>query len=244
MKKFALSLSLILLSISAFSQSKMKPQDTEVWKPVPIKVTPGDFQAPPSDAIVLLGNDFSNWKNSRTGEEVNWSLENGIATVKPGGGGIETKQSFGSVQLHIEWRSPEIVEESEGQGRGNSGVFLQSQYEVQILDSYSSDTYSNGQAGSIYKQFIPLVNATRPPQEWQSYDIIFSAPEFDGDKVTKPAYITVIHNGVLIQNNVELKGKTVYIGYPEYKAHGKLPIQLQDHGNLVSFRNIWLRELD
>ena len=154
-----------------------------------------------------------------------------------------TKQEFGDIQLHIEWRSPLKVE-SEGQGRGNSGVFLQERYEVQVLDSYESRTYSNGQAGALYKQSIPLVNATRPNDQWETYDIIYSAPVFNKDGIkVKSAYITVIHNGVLIQNHQELLGTTVYIGFPENPVHGDGSIVLQDHGNLVSFRNIWLRKL-
>jgi hypothetical protein len=164
-------------------------------------------------------------------------------TVQKGAGDIRTKQAFGDCQLHIEWRAPvEVIGDS--QGRGNSGIFLQSTYEVQVLDSYNNRTYSNGQAASIYKQHMPLVNACRPPGEWQTYDIIYEAPIFHDDgTLARPAFITVIHNGVLVQNHVMLKGHTPYIGLPKYTAHGKLPIRLQDHGNPVSFRNIWIREL-
>jgi hypothetical protein len=165
-------------------------------------------------------------------------------TVKPGSGGIKTKQGFGSCQLHIEWRAPEVVK-GEGQGRGNSGIFLMEQYELQVLDMYNNKTYSNGQAGSIYKQASPLVNASRKPGEWQTYDILFTAPEFYEDgRVQSAARITVLHNGVLIQNNTTIWGRTQYIGIAKYEKHpSALPIMLQDHGDLVSFRNIWIRPL-
>lgn len=220
-----------------------KPELTEQWEPEPAKVDPGENNAPPSDAIVLFdGTDFSAWE-SANGEEVGWSIDGDIMTVQPKTGAIQTKQSFGDMQLHIEWRSPAKVE-GKGQGRGNSGVFLQKRYEVQVLDSYDNRTYSNGQAGSIYKQYMPLVNATRKPGEWQTYDIIYTAPVFDEDgNLQYPARVTVLHNGVLIQNNVPIKGSTSYTGLPEYKAHGKAPILLQDHNNPVSFRNIWVRPL-
>jgi hypothetical protein len=220
------------------------PEDTEVWEPEPGLVTPGQENAPPSDAIVLFdGTDLSDW-NHEDGREAEWTVEDGVMTVAPGTGSIRTRQGFGDVQLHIEWRTPaEIV--GEGQGRGNSGVFLMEEYEVQVLDSYENRTYSNGQAGSIYKQHIPQVNASRPPGEWQSYDVVFTAPRFDPDgKLVSPAYMTVFHNGVLIQNHVELQGSTVYRGLPEYEPHGdREPILLQDHSNPVSFRNVWVREI-
>ncbi len=220
------------------------PQATEVWEPVPAVVAPGDHQTPPSDAFVLFdGTDLSEWR-TLDGGAPGWSVADGAVTVVAGAGNIETRRAFGDVQLHLEWRAPaEVV--SEGQGRGNSGVFLMGLYEVQVLDSYRNRTYSNGQAGSVYKQFIPLVNASRPPGEWQSYDMVFTAPRFDDrGGLVEPARLTVLHNGVLIQNNVTLRGPTEYIGDPEYRVHAaKLPIQLQDHGNPVSFRNIWVREL-
>ena len=163
-------------------------------------------------------------------------------TVEPGSGDIRTRQSFGDVQLHIEWRSPEMS--TEGQLKGNSGVFLQERYEVQVLDSHGGKTYPNGQAASIYKQFIPLVNASRPAGEWQSYDIIFRAPTFsDSGDLISPATMTVLHNGVLVHNHVEIKGTTEYRGAPSYTAHGAAPLALQDHGDKVSFRNIWIRQL-
>jgi hypothetical protein len=165
-------------------------------------------------------------------------------TVVPGSGSIVTRRGFGDIQLHIEWRAPAEIE-SEGQGRGNSGVYFMELYEIQVLDSYENSTYPNGQAGSIYKQHIPLVNASRGPGEWQTYDVIFTAPRFDADgTLVSPAYITAFHNGVLIQNHAELRGPTEWIGEPEYKAHAdRAPILLQDHGNPVSYRNIWVREI-
>lgn len=220
------------------------PQVTEVQEPVPPLVTPGVLYSPPSDAIVVFdGNDLSAWERTN-GEPAGWEVKDGIMTVVPGTGDIRTKAGFGDIQLHLEWRTPEVVE-GEGQGRGNSGVFLMGLYEVQILDSYENHTYPNGQAASVYKQHIPLVNASRKPGEWQTYDIIFTAPRFSGNgRVTHPARVTVLHNGVLVQNNIEIWGNTKYIGLPEYKVHEeKLPLRLQDHSDLVSFRNIWIREL-
>ena len=225
-------------------QGEVDPKLTEVWEPEPKVVTPGDGTAPPSDAIVLFdGTDFDEWTGV-DGGEVKWVLEDGAMTVKPKSGMISTKKVFGDVQLHIEWRSPKIVE-GESQGRGNSGIFLQGLYELQVLDSYQNRTYSNGQAGSIYKQHIPLVNVCRGPGEWQTYDVIYQAPLFKADgSLGRPARMTVIHNGVLIQNNVALEGPTVYRGKAKYEAHGeKLSLMLQDHSNPVSFRNIWVREL-
>jgi len=226
-------------------EGKYKPEDTEFYDPVPPKVTPGENNQPPSDAIVLFdGSDLSEWE-SVNGGEAEWEVENGMFTVVPKKGAIRTKQNFGDFQLHVEWRSPqEIV--GEGQGRGNSGIFLQGIYEVQVLDSYESKTYTNGQAGSIYKQYPPLVNAMKPPSEWEVYDIIYTAPKFDErtHAMIEPGYVTVLHNGVLVQNHSQLQGNTAYIGPPQWKAHGDGPIILQDHSNPVSFRNIWIRELE
>lgn len=220
------------------------PKMTEMWEPRPAKITPGMGTAPPSDAIVLFdGTDLSQWQSARDGSEPRWQVADGAFTVAKGTGDIKTRRTFGDVQVHIEWRAPSVIE-GEGQGRGNSGIFLQERYELQVLDSYESQTYSNGQAGSIYKQHIPLVNATRAPGEWQSYDILYTAPRFsETGRIITPARITVLHNGVLIQHNVEIWGNTEYIGLPAYKAHGDGAIQLQDHGNPVSYRNIWLRKL-
>ncbi|WP_299580288.1 DUF1080 domain-containing protein [uncultured Sunxiuqinia sp.] len=242
---------LVLMSMSVFAQEErpaMVPEMTEIWDPEVPVVTPGEKPMDaPSDAIVLLGVEQAfgyEWTNGN-GEEPGWDFENGVATVKGGTGIIKTKRQFKDFQLHLEWRSPaEVV--SESQGRGNSGVFLQGIYEVQVLDNYNNRTYRNGQAGSVYKQHAPLVNACKGPGEWQTYDIIYTAPRFnaDGTYFTHPR-ITLIHNGVLVQNNVIARGPTEYIGIPEYavKPHGDGPIILQDHGNPVSFRNIWIREL-
>ncbi|MCK5067576.1 MAG: DUF1080 domain-containing protein [Bacteroidales bacterium] len=221
-----------------------KPEETEDWSRKPALVTPGKGTLPPSDAIVLYGGagDLDKWESEKEGP-AKWTAGEEL-TVARRTGGIKTKQEFGDMQLHIEWRSPAEVK-GDGQGRGNSGIFLMGKYEVQVLDSYNNETYYNGQAGSIYKQTIPLVNACLPPGEWQAYDIIFKAPVFNEDGSKKcSGYVTVIHNGVLIQNHVEIKGTTEFIGKPKNDPHpAKLPIHLQDHGNPVSYRNIWVREL-
>lgn len=216
---------------------------TEIWEPVPETVdAPAD--APPSDAVVLFdGTSLDAWE-SVEGGAAPWDVEEGVMTVARGSGAIRTKESFCDAQLHIEWRSPAEIEGFDGQDRGNSGVFFQELYEVQVLDSSDNPTYANGQAASVYKQHMPLVNASRGPGEWQEYDIIFDAPEFsDEGDLEKPAYITVFHNGVVVQNHVELQGGTVWIGYPQYQAHGCAPIQLQDHDSSVSYRNIWIRPM-
>ena len=221
------------------------PTLTEIWKPVPKVITPGKTAAdPPSDAIVLFnGKDGTGWIN-KNGKPFNWKAEGNVMTVVPFAGDIQTTQAFSDCQLHIEWRTPEEIA-SEGQGRGNSGIFLMGRYELQVLDSYNNLTYSNGQAGSVYKQHMPLINVCRPPGQWQVYDIIFKAPQFYADSSLKsPAYMTVFQNGVLIQNNVELWGPMQFIGVPKYEMHGaKEPLLLQDHHNPVSFRNIWIRQL-
>ena len=223
---------------------KLDPRPTEAWQPEPAVVTPGMGSGPPSDAIVLFdGGGLSAWQGV-DGGEAGWGVSDGTVTVVPKSGDIQTRQGFGDVQLHIEWRTPVAIE-GEGQGRGNSGVFFQGLYEVQVLDSFENRTYSNGQAASVYKQHIPLVNASRAPGEWQAYDIVFEAPVFGTDgQLRKPAYVTVFHNGVLVQNHVQLAGPTEYRGLPRYVAHAeKLPLMLQDHKNPVSYRNIWIREL-
>lgn len=206
--------------------------------PEPKVVTPGANGGAPSDAIVLFdGKDLSAWKN---GDK--WIVADGVATAAKTG--ISTKESFGDCQLHIEWATPAKVE-GQGQGRGNSGVYFMGRYELQVLDSFQNPTYFDGQAGSIYKQFPPLVNASRKPGEWQAYDVIFTAPRFDtAGKLTSPAYITALHNGVLVQNHSELKGGTYFDRPPSYSAHPpKGSIDLQYHGNPMRFRNIWVREL-
>lgn len=239
-------LSLPFLAIAGMTQAQdMKPEDTEVWEPVPQVVTPGKGTKPPSDAIVLFdGSGFDEWESTKGGE-VKWKLEGDAMVIVPGTGDIRTKREFTDYQLHIEWRTPSKVV-GEGQGRGNSGIFMQGRYELQVLDSYNNKTYSNGQAGSIYKDGIPLVNASLPPGEWQTYDVIYTAPRFNEDgSVKSKARITVLHNGVLIQNNFEIAGLTLFVGEHHYEegGHGPGPIILQDHTNPNAFRNIWIREL-
>ncbi len=207
------------------------------WPEVEV-VDPGPIGGPPSDAIVLFdGKDLSQWDGGDR-----WRLKDGYAI--PAGGAIQTKRGFGDCQLHVEWAAPEKVEGT-GQDRGNSGVYLMGLYEVQILDSYNNSTYVDGQAAAVYKQRPPLVNACRKPGEWQTYDILFEAPRFDpGGKLIRPAFITVLHNGVLVQNHFEIQGASAWDHAPQYTAHpSKLPILLQYHGNPVRFRNIWIREL-
>lgn len=255
--KHTLLLSAILAGSSLLANGQSKPQDTEFYTPVPPVVTPGKTNAdPPSDAIVLFdGKNLDQWTmTDKRGEPAAWTVADGILTVNKHSGNIETVKSFGSYQLHIEWRIPANIT-GEGQARGNSGVFLASLgkgdagYELQVLDSYNNKTYVNGQAGSIYKQFIPLVNASKPPGEWQTYDVIWTAPTFNEDGTVKTAArATVFHNGVLVQNNISLLGPTQYIGQASYKnaKFGPAPIKLQAHGDRsepLSFRNIWVREL-
>ncbi|MCC8426252.1 DUF1080 domain-containing protein [Mucilaginibacter sp. UR6-11] len=250
----------LILTISVFAanaQNNPRHEDTEVYEPVPKVVTPGKTNSDaPSDAIILFdGKDLSQWTmTDQRGTPASWIVAGGILTVNKHSGNIETVKSFGSYQLHVEWRIPANITGSD-QARGNSGVFLASLgkgdagYELQVLDSYKNKTYVNGQAGSIYKQFIPLVNASKPPGEWQSYDIVWTAPTFNEDGTVKtPARATVFHNGVLVQNNVSLLGPTQYIGTASYNnaKHGPAPIKLQAHGDRsepISYRNIWLREL-
>ncbi len=244
----------ILLSSLMANAQGAQPKDTEVWTPVPrIIDAPAGSLTAPADAIILFdGKNLNEWVTVKDQSPAQWTVSDNIFTVKKGTGNIQTKRSFTNYQLHIEWKIPVNIS-GEGQARGNSGLFLASTgggddgYELQILDSYKNATYSNGQAGSIYKQFIPLVNASRQPGEWQSYDVLWTAPQFNEDGSLKSAArLTAFHNGVLIQNNIELKGETVYIGPPSYKKHGPTPIKLQDHGDPsppISFRNIWLREL-
>lgn len=229
----------------SLSAQGFDPKISEVWEPEPRVVTPGMGAAPPSDAIILFdGKNSDEWVMANDGSPLQWEVSDGAMTVKPRTGGIRTKRDFGDFQLHIEWRTPSKVE-GDGQGRGNSGIFLQNRYELQVLDSYNNRTYSNGQAGSIYKQHMPLVNASRPPGEWQSYDVIYTAPRFNADGIrTAPARVTVLHNGVLIQHNTAILGTTEFRQMPQNVAHGKAPLMLQDHSNPVSYRNIWVRALD
>ncbi len=240
---FALIFTIILLPFGSYTQDRPDTV-TEVWEPVPPVVSPGEAGAPPSDAIILFdGSDLFGWEG-RDGGDAPWEAVDGEMRVVPGTGDIRTREGFGDVQLHIEWKTPSEIRGS-GQGRGNSGVFLMDRYEIQVLDSWENETYPNGQAASVYKQHIPLVNASRRPGEWQSYDIIFMAPRFnDNGRVIKPARVTVFHNGVLVQNNVEIWGNTEFIGLPSYREHSmEEPVRLQDHGDLIRFRNIWIRRL-
>lgn len=236
--------------------AQTKPEDTEFYSPAVPVVTPAPYQPapPPSDAIVLFdGDDLDQWISADGKSPARWTVEDGAFTVKKGTGNIRTKQSFGSYQLHLEWQVPKNIT-GNGQGRGNSGLFLASigggdaGYELQILDSYRNETYVNGMVGSIYKQHVPLANPMRAPGEWQTYDVIWTAPVFNADgSVKTKARVTAFLNGVLVQNDVEIQGETRWIGKPSYdKAHGPSPIKLQDHGDPsepLSFRNVWIREL-
>ncbi len=245
---------LIAAPVFAQQSSKMTPEETEVWQPVPPIVTPGATDAdPPSDAIVLFdGKDESQWVSAQDHTPAAWVVHDGILTVNKKAGNIETRRTFEDYQLHVEFQIPADITGS-GQARGNSGVFLASTgpgddgYELQVLDSYNNTTYVNGQAASIYKQSPPLVNPARKPGEWQSYDVIWTAPRFNPDGSLKsPAYVTAFFNGVLVQNHFQLQGQTLYIGKPFYKAYDRAPIKLQAHGDAsqpISFRNIWVREL-
>lgn len=252
-----LAIAFVILGMNAASAQEINdPETTEVWLPEPEIVTPGaaGHAAPPADAIVLFdGFNLDQWVSAdRENAPALWTVSDGSVTVKKGTGNIRTRRSFTDYQLHLEWRIPDHIT-GQGQARGNSGLFLASTgpgdegYEIQILDSYNNRTYSNGQAGAIYKQHAPLVNANRKPGEWQAYDVVWAAPRFNADGSLKsPARVTALLNGVLVQNNAELLGATVYIGKPSYRKHGSAPIKLQDHGDPsepISFRNIWVREL-
>ena len=250
--------SLVLLVAAPVLAQVPKPADTEQWTPVPPVVDPGapavdKPAAAPNDAIVLFdGHNLDAWVSTRDKSPAAWTVAGGVMTVSKAAGNIETRQSFRDYQLHLEYRVPANVTGS-GQGRGNSGVFLAATgpgdagYELQILDSYQNTTYVNGQAGSLYKQHPPLVNAARKPGLWQTYDVIWTASTFAADgALTSPARVTAFHNGVLIQNNAVLAGETLYIGKPVYRPYVTAPIKLQAHGDPslpLSFRNIWVREL-
>lgn len=256
-KNFLLLIALLPGAVMVQAQKKLNQDSlvkeaakTELWEPVPPIVTPGVTNSnAPSDAIVLFdGKNMSQWQK-KNGNAPECILDkDGSFTIEKGTGDIATKTGFGNCQLHIEWRSPATIAGT-GQTRANSGVYLMGRYELQVLDGYQNPTYVNGQAGSIYKQYIPLVNACKKPGEWQSYDIIFTAPVFNKDgSLQSPGRITVLQNGVLIQNNVAIKGSSQWIGQPSYEAHApKESLVLQDHGKdggvAVSFRNIWIREL-
>jgi hypothetical protein len=255
MKRTFCLLSLILLLSVRMNAQAGDPKLTEVWTPVPKIVTPGATNSDaPSDAIILFdGKNLDEWASVKDPKSpAQWKVADGVITVNKSAGNIQTKRSFTDYQLHIEWKIPANITGSD-QARGNSGVFLASTgpgdegYEMQVLDCYNNKTYVNGQTASIYKQSIPLANACKKPGEWQTYDIIWTAPRFNDDGTLKsPARVTALHNGVLVQNNFELKGVTRYIGSPEYKKHGACPIKLQAHGDPsepISYRNIWVREL-
>jgi hypothetical protein len=241
----------------AQQQPTMKPEETEIWEPAPKVVTPGaNNTAAPSDAIVLFdGKNEDEWVSAQDHSPAKWTVADGALTVSKaaGVGNIETKRSFKNYQLHIEWKIPETITGS-GQARGNSGVFLASTgpgdagYELQVLDAFNNKTYVNGMAGSIYKQAIPLANPARKPGEWETYDVVWIAPTFNDDGALKtPAYVTVFFNGVLVENHFQLQGETRYIGKPFYKKFDAAPIKLQAHGDKsepLSFRNIWVREIE
>jgi hypothetical protein len=256
--RFLLSAALIAVAVPLCAQETTptaKPEDTEVWEPVPKVVSPGvTSSAAPSDAIVLFdGKNLDEWVSNKDKSPAKWTVADGVMTVSKGEGNIETKRSFKNYQLHLEWKVPADITGS-GQARGNSGLFLASTgagdggYELQILDSYNNKTYVNGMAGSVYKQVIPLANPGRKPGEWQTYDVVWTAPTFNADDSLKtPAYVTVFFNGVLVENHYELKGETRYIGKPFYKKYDSAPIKLQAHGDKsepISFRNVWIRELN
>ncbi len=247
-----LAVALVAVAHAASAQQTMKPEDTEVWTPVPKIITPGKTNADaPSDAIRLFdGKGLGEWVAAGKTDPAGWTVANGIMTVNKKAGDIQTKRTFRNFQLHLEWRIPPGITGS-GQARGNSGVYLASTpetgYELQILDSYENKTYVNGQAGSVYKQNPPLANAMRKPGEWQVYDIVWTAPTFNADGTVKtPAQVTAFHNGVVVQNAFVLKGSTEYIGMPRYVPYDRAPILLQSHGDPsppISFRNIWVREM-
>jgi hypothetical protein len=242
----------LLAGSLAWAQSK--PEDTELWKPTPAVVTPAkDPGGAPPDAVVLFdGKGLDQWVSTRDKSPAGWRVADGLLTVDKTRGNIETRRGFRDYQLHLEWRIPADIAGS-GQARGNSGLFLASTgdgdagYELQILDSHDNPTYVNGQAASLYKQHPPLVNASRPPGEWQTYDVVWRAPVFGaGGALVSPATATVLHNGVLVQDNAALTGETVYIGKPPSRPYTTAPIKLQAHGDPsapISFRNIWVRDL-
>ncbi|MGH8855399.1 MAG: 3-keto-disaccharide hydrolase [Telluria sp.] len=240
----------LVFPAAAQTDPALDPQATEAWAPQPRRVAPGAPMLAPSDAIVLFdGKDLREWVSTAApGNPADWIVAGGAFTVRPGSGNIQTRRLFTDYQIRLEWRVPATLAGS-GQARGNSGLFLASTgidsgYEIQILDCANNSTYANGQAASIYKQHIPLANACAAAGEWQTYDVIWTAPRFSADgALVTPAYVTALHNGVLVHNHVALYGESVYAGKPSYRQHGPAPVKLQDHGDPVSFRNIWLRPL-
>lgn len=241
-----MSMMACIINVYGQADNKKTPESSEIWEPQPRVITAGEKPTDaPSDALVLFnGKNLDEWV-SVDGGPPKWVVKDGAFTVVAGSKDIKTKKEFGSFQLHVEWRSPaEVNPNQTGQGRGNSGIFLHERYEVQVLDNYDNKTYANGQASSIYKQHIPLVNACKKPGEWQVYDIFFTAPRFNKDgRIIEPAYVTVVHNGALTLNHVAIWGPTEYIGFPVYKPFETGAIRLQDHGNPVSYRNIWIRDI-
>lgn len=242
--KFVYLLGLSVLSATVSSIPLENPAKlTEVWQPKPELVT-FDKTGVPSDAIVLFAGYGFSALQSVDGLAVDWDIQDGVMTVKPEAGDIVTKESFCDAQFHVEWRAPLSRYGDSNQHWGNSGLKIQDRYEVQILHSFNNPTYVNGQAASVYKQYPPLVNASLEAGEWQTYDIVYTAPRFNAQKkLVSPAYITLLHNGVLVQNHVEIKGKTLNVGDPSYEAHGCAPLRIQEHTATVSFRNIWVRKL-
>jgi len=241
---------LVFLPLPALAQPPAgnplpKPELTEFWSPVPPKVEPGArLGDAPSDAIQLFnGRDLAGWESAKGGP-AEWNVQNGELVDVPKAGDIRTSQKFGDIQLHVEWMVPVLPPDRKGQDRGNSGIYLQGLYELQVLDSYDNPTYVNGEAGSIYKQSAPLVNALKPAPNWQAYDIVYYAPRFYNDgTLAEPARVTVFLNGVLVQSNFAILGPTEYRGLPVYKPHSDGPILLQAHNNPVRYRNIWVRKL-
>jgi hypothetical protein len=248
------SFSILIVLGGGYAYGQTDRQEVEKWKvhdpkrPMPPVVDPGPAGDPvpaPADAIILFdGKDLSQWTDGK-GQPARWKIENGYMKVVAKTGASRTKQNFGDCQLHIEWASPAVVK-GEGQGRGNSGVFLMNIYEVQILDCYDNKTYADGMTAALYAQYPPMVNACRPPGEWQTYDIVFRRPRFDDNgQLISPARFTVFHNNILVHHDVELIGPTTHKARPPYKAHAdRLPVSLQDHGNPIRFRNIWIRDLE
>jgi hypothetical protein len=245
MKKLILALGLLPTLAVAQPAPLPKPELTEFWSPVPRKVEPGAMPGqPPADAIMLFnGRDLTGWETVG-GSAAQWNIENGEMVIPAKATSIQTLQKFGDCQLHVEWMVPVLLPDRKGQDRGNSGIYLQGLYEVQVLDSYDNPTYVNGQAGSIYKQSVPLVNALKRAPAWQSYDILYTAPRFYQDgSLAEPARITILLNGIVVQNNFAILGPTEYRGMPQYKAHGDGPLMLQAHNNPVHYRNLWIRKL-
>jgi hypothetical protein len=254
MRIAAAKVCLLAASLSAALPLTAGAQQTRDWpvhsmeRPKPRAADPGPFAASlpaPSDAIVLFdGKSLDGWRTAEGNDPAPWRVVDGVIEIVPGSGGITSRREFGDIQLHIEWMAPSPPH-GEGQDRANSGVFLMGRYEVQILDSYRNETYADGQAAALYGQHPPLVNASRPPGQWQTYDIIFRRPHFDAaGTLVRPARMTVFHNGVVVHDNAEVQGATVHQARARYTAHAdRLPIHIQDHGAPVRFRNIWVREL-